>query len=94
VRSSFFAQNFSEDFLAEAMHSGGVAFPAGEVAEPFIDIEDITDVAVAALTEDGHTGRVYEVTGPQQLTLADAVAEIANATGRRIRYLTIGPARE
>ena len=89
VRSSFFAQNFSEDFLADAVRSGVVAFPAGEVAEPFIDVQDIADVAVAALTQDGHAGRVYEVTGPRLLTFADAVGEIAAATGREIRYLPI-----
>jgi uncharacterized protein YbjT (DUF2867 family) len=89
VRSSFFAQNFSEDFLADAVGRGVVAFPADEVAEPFIDIEDIADVAAAALTEDGHTGRVYEVTGPRLMTFAEAVAEIAAATGREIRYVPI-----
>ncbi len=89
VRSSFFAQNFSEDFLTDAVSSGVVAFPADEVAEPFIDAEDIADVAVAALTEDGHAGRVYEVTGPRLLTFADAVAEIARATGREIRYVPV-----
>jgi uncharacterized protein YbjT (DUF2867 family) len=59
------------------------------VAEPFIDIEDIADVAVAALTEDGHAGRVYEVTGPRLLTFAEAVAEIAAAIGREIRYVPV-----
>ncbi|WP_046468542.1 NAD(P)H-binding protein [Allosalinactinospora lopnorensis] len=91
VRSSFFAQNFSEDFLVEGVRSGAVAFPAGDVAEPFIDIEDIADVAVAALTEHGHAGRLYEVTGPRLLTFAEAIAEIAGASGRRIDYLPISP---
>ena len=54
--------------------------------EPFVDADDIADVAVAALTEDGHVGQVYELTGPRLLTFADAVAEIAAATGREIRY--------
>jgi uncharacterized protein YbjT (DUF2867 family) len=40
------------------------AAPAGDVAEPFIDADDIADVAVAALTRDGHRGQVYELTGP------------------------------
>jgi len=89
VRASFFAQNFSEDFLADAVRDGVLAFPAGDVVEPFIDAEDIADVAVAALTEDGHTGRLYEVTGPRLLSFADAVAEIATATGREIAYLQV-----
>lgn len=91
VRASFFAQNFSEDFLADAVRDGFVAFPADEVAEPFIDVDDIADVAAAALTEDGHTDRVYEVTGPRLLTFPEAVAEIAAATGREIAYLPVTP---
>lgn len=90
VRTGFIAQNFSEDVLTDAIRAGVVALPAGEVAEPFTDAEDIADVAAAALAEDGHTGRVYEVTGPRLLTFADAVAEISEATGRRIRYRPVG----
>ncbi|MCU1260408.1 MAG: hypothetical protein JWO80_3293 [Bryobacterales bacterium] len=89
VRSSWFCQNFSENFLLESVLSGEVAFPAGNVAEPFIDAEDIADVAAAALTEPGHTGQIYEVTGPRLLTFAEAVAEIAKATGREVRYLQV-----
>ncbi|WP_245921387.1 NAD(P)H-binding protein [Nocardia nova] len=86
VRCSWFAQNFSEDFLAEEIATGQVTLPADTVAEPFVDAEDIADVAVAALTEDGHTGEIYELTGPQALTFAEAVATIAAATGRAIGY--------
>ena len=61
----------------EPLRAGEVAFPAAEdLAEPFIDAEDIADVAVAALTDDRHVGQVYEVTGPRLLSWADAVAEI------------------
>jgi uncharacterized protein YbjT (DUF2867 family) len=90
VRSAFMAQNFNESFFLEPVRAGEVAFPAGEdLAEPFIDADDIADVAVAALTQDGHVGQLYEVTGPRLLTWADAVAEIARATGRPIRYLPV-----
>jgi uncharacterized protein YbjT (DUF2867 family) len=66
-----------------------VALPAGEVPEPFVDTEDIADVAVAALTEPGHANRVYELTGPRLLTFADAVAEIGRAAGRELRYIPV-----
>ena len=59
------------------------------VREPFVDVDHIADVAVAALTEHGHVGRLYELTGPRLLTFADAVAEIASATGRDLRYAQI-----
>lgn len=89
VRASFFAQNFDEgEFLGPIM-DGEVALPVGDVGEPFIDVDDIADVAVAALTEDGHTGQVYEVTGPRLLTFADAVAEIARASGREITFVQV-----
>jgi uncharacterized protein YbjT (DUF2867 family) len=64
--------------------------PAGDVGEPFVDADDIADVAVAALTEDGHAGELYEVTGPRLLTFAEAVAEIARASGRELRYARVG----
>jgi len=86
VRASWFAQNFSEAFLLEPLRQGVLALPAGDVAEPFVDVEDIADVAVAALTEAGHEGEVYEVTGPRLLTFAEAVDEIARAAGRELRY--------
>jgi uncharacterized protein YbjT (DUF2867 family) len=90
VRSSFFAQDFSEDeVFVETLRSGVLVLPAGEVAEPFVDIADVADVATAALTEDGHAGRVYELTGPRLLTFAEAVAEIAATTGREIAYLPV-----
>lgn len=93
LRCAWFAQNFSEHFLLESVVAGEVALPAGNVPEPFVDAEDIADVAVATLTEPGHLDRLYELTGPQLLTFAEAVQEIAVATGRAIHFQPIsGPA--
>ncbi len=89
LRSTWFAQNFSEDYWQEQLQAGELALPAGEVPEPFVDADDIADVAVAALTDDRHIGEVYELTGPRPLTFAEAVDEIAEATGRDIRYMPI-----
>jgi uncharacterized protein YbjT (DUF2867 family) len=93
LRASWFSQDFSEAFLLEPTRSGVIAVPAGDVAEPFVDCEDIADVAVAALTEDGHTGQTYELTGPRLLTFADAADEITKATGREVRYVPVTPER-
>jgi uncharacterized protein YbjT (DUF2867 family) len=90
VRASWFNQNFSEAHFREPLLAGELALPAGDVGEPFVDADDIADVAVAALTEEGHVGEVYEVTGPRLLTFADAVAEIARATGQELAYTRIG----
>ncbi|HTF52853.1 MAG TPA: NmrA family transcriptional regulator [Pseudonocardia sp.] len=89
VRCAFFAQNFSEKGFEEFVRAGTVALPAPEIGEPFVDAEDIADVVVTALTEDGHSGELYELTGPRLMTFADSVAEIATATGRDIDYQTI-----
>jgi uncharacterized protein YbjT (DUF2867 family) len=89
VRCAWFMQNFSEDFLLESILGGEVVLPADAQLEPFIDAEDIADVAVAALTEPGHAGQVYELTSPRLLTFADAVAEIAKAMDREIRYIPV-----
>ena len=89
LRSSWFAQDFSEHFLLDQVLSGEVALPVGSVTEPFVDAEDIADVAVAALTEDRHAGELYELSGPRLLTFAGAVAEIAQASGREIRYVEV-----
>jgi len=89
VRSSWFSQNWSESFLLGPILGGHVAMPAGEIPEPFTDVDDIADVAVAALTQDGHNGQIYELTGPQLLTFAEAVAEISIATDREIQYQQI-----
>jgi uncharacterized protein YbjT (DUF2867 family) len=89
VRSTWFAQNFSEDYWVEGIRSGELALPAGDVPEPFVDAEDIADVAVAALTDDRHIGELYELTGPRLLSFAEAVGEIAQAAGRDIRYVPV-----
>jgi uncharacterized protein YbjT (DUF2867 family) len=89
LRSSWFDQNFDEGFLVDDVRAGVVRLPVDAVREPFVHADDLADIAVAALTEDGHAGQLYEVTGPRLLTYADAVGEIAAATGRDVRFETI-----
>lgn len=90
VRASWFSQNFSSDgAFAEMVQAGRITLPAGDTPEPFVDADDIADVAVAALTGPGHVGEVIEVTGPQLLTFAEAASELSRATGRRIDYVQV-----
>jgi uncharacterized protein YbjT (DUF2867 family) len=86
VRSSFFAQNFSEGFLVDAVRAGVLALPAGEVGEPFVDADDLADVAVAALTAPDAPNRVHEVTGPRLLTFTEVAAELSAAAGHEVVY--------
>jgi uncharacterized protein YbjT (DUF2867 family) len=89
VRCAWFMQNFDENYLFEPILAGEVALPSGNVPEPFVDAGDIADVAVAALTEDGHAGHLYELTGPRLLTMEQAVGDISRATGREIRFVPV-----
>jgi uncharacterized protein YbjT (DUF2867 family) len=89
LRATWFMQNFSEDYMLEHVLSGEIRLPGGDVPTPFVDAEDIADVAVAALTDDRHVGRLYELTGPRPLTFAQAAAEIAEAAGREVRYVPV-----
>ncbi|MFH9822587.1 NmrA family transcriptional regulator [Streptomyces bobili] len=96
VQASWFSQNFSEGPLVEELRlSGGLVFPAAEgVREPFIDVRDIADVVVAALTSgDRYVRREIDVTGPRLVAWGEAVAEIAAATGRELAYRAV-PTRE
>ncbi|MFD8254252.1 hypothetical protein [Streptomyces werraensis] len=74
----------------EALRSGELLFPAGAVAEPFADVRDVAEVVVAALAGgERYAGRTPAVTGPRLLTWAEAVAEIAEATGRPLTYRAV-----
>ena len=86
VRASWFNQNFSEGEFLGMVLEGTITLPAADIPEPFVDVDDIADVAVAALTEDGHSGEIYEVTGPRMLTFTEVAQEISVAAGRAIQY--------
>jgi uncharacterized protein YbjT (DUF2867 family) len=89
VRSSWFNQNFSEDFLLPPVLSGSIALPAGDMVEPFTDADDVAAVVAAALSDPRHRGQVYELTGPRPLGFVDVAAELSRATGRTITYTPI-----
>lgn len=89
IRASWFNQNFSENYFLEPILDGTIALPLKDVKEPFVDVNDIADIAVASLTEESHDGNLYEVTGPRLLSFRDAINEIAAVTGRNIRYLDV-----
>ena len=89
VRASWFNQNFSEGAFVEMVQAGKLTLPVGDVLEPFVDVDDIAEVVVAALTEAGHAGELYEVTGPRLLTFADVANELSSATGRDINFIQI-----
>ena len=89
VRASWFYQNFSEGAFVEMVQAGQISLPAADTPEPFVDVDDIAEVAVAALIDGRHAGEVYEVTGPRLLTFADIAAELSHAVGRTITYVNV-----
>lgn len=89
VRASWFYQNFSEGAFVDMVLAGQLTLPVGDNLEPFVDADDIADVAVAALTEAGHAAEVYEVTGPRLMTFEDVAVELSEATRREIRLVPV-----
>ena len=87
VRCAMFMQNFSEGLFRDAVLSGMVSLPGpGTAVEPFLDVDDLAAVAVAALTEPGHEGGVHELTGPDLISLDEAAATLSEAAGQRVTY--------
>lgn len=91
IRPNNFNQNFSEDLWRQPLLDGRLALPMGATPEPFVDAQDIAEVAATLLTSPGHHEQVYDLSGPRALTFAEAVATIARATGRVIRYVELTP---
>lgn len=89
VRSAWFAQNFSEGYLRDPILGGVLPMPGGDIAEPIIDIDDIADVVVAALTVEGHLDERYEVTGPRLITFAEMAMVLSTTLGRPIQHIPI-----
>ena len=91
LHPNWFAQNFSEGPWRTSVLDGTLALPTGDGRTPFIDADDIAEVAVAALTEDRHSEQVYALTGPEATSFAEAIDLIAKATGRQIQYVDLAP---
>lgn len=89
VRASWFNQNFDEDFFLEPVRAGELALPTADAVEAFVDTDDIAEVVVAALTDDRHAGRTYELSGPRLMSFAEVAAELSKATGREIAYVPV-----
>jgi uncharacterized protein YbjT (DUF2867 family) len=92
LRPNWFQQNFGEGgFTAPLRDRGLLELAAADAAVSFVDTRDVAEVAATALTEDGHDGQVYEITGPRALTHADVVALLGSAAGRELRYVVLDP---
>lgn len=91
LRPTFFSQNF-KNYEGDNINQRDILFmPAGNGTAAFIDADNIAEVAALALTQDGHTNRVYELTGPETLSYHDVAALLTEVTGRTISYPNPSP---
>jgi uncharacterized protein YbjT (DUF2867 family) len=77
--------------FAPMIAQGALQVPIGEAAVSVVDARDIAAVAAAALTQDGHVGKTYTVTGPAAVTHTEIATEIGDAVGRTVRFESIPP---
>jgi uncharacterized protein YbjT (DUF2867 family) len=91
LRPNWFSQNFSEGPWLPGILAGTLSLPTGDGRTPFVDAEDIADVAVAALTEDRHSGQIYELTGPRAISFGEVADLVGKATGRTVRHVDVDP---
>ena len=89
IRASWFNQNFSEGLFRQFIVDGNIALPVTDVTEPFIDIDDIAEIAIASLTEERHRGQLYEVTGPELISFADVADKFSKHLRRTVGFESI-----
>lgn len=88
LRAAWFGQNFSEGAFLPSILEGTIALP-GAAKEPFVDAEDIADVAVACLVDASHRGRTYELTGPRLVGFDEVARTITVASGRAVSFVPV-----
>ncbi len=92
LRPNSFMQNV-ETFMSESIRAEGAFYSAsGDAKIAHVDVRDIAAVAVQALTDDSHSGKAYELTGPDALSYDEVAAELSAATGRAIAHVSLPPA--
>lgn len=91
LRPAWFNQNFSEYFLLDPVRHNMIPVPTGEGRTPFVDLDDVAAVAVAALTGPGHAGAVYDLSGPESLTFGEAAGILGDILARDIAFIDMAP---
>ncbi len=89
VRASWFNQNWSESFFLDPILSGNVALPMSDVLIPYVDADDIAEVATEVLLNDNFNGEIIEVTGPELITFKNIVTTIGKVSKRELNFFPI-----
>jgi uncharacterized protein YbjT (DUF2867 family) len=87
LRPNLFLQNIPESTIPTIDQSGNFYVDAGDARISMVDTRDVAAVATVALTEPGHTGACYEVTGPEALSYHDVASKLTEALGRETTYV-------
>jgi uncharacterized protein YbjT (DUF2867 family) len=94
LRPSAFMQNFSESHFSNQLTSirerGEIRLPSIQAPMSYISTTDIAAVAATALTEDGHEGKGYTLTGPEALSAEQVAEHISAAAGLPVRPVEVG----
>jgi len=88
VRPNLFLQNVPESTIPSIDGSGTFYVNAGQARISMVDTRDVAAVAAAVLTEPGHAGARYDVTGPEALSYADVAAKLTSVLGRQVTYVS------
>jgi len=90
LRPNYFMQNMF-NYANSISQQGAFYAPLGEGRISMVDVRDIAAVAAAVLTERGHEGKTYEVTGPEALSFGEAAQILSRVLGRKVEYVDIQP---
>lgn len=90
LRPNFFMQNLLGQ-APQIAATGSIFQPVGDARASFIDVRDIAAVAARALTEEGHEGQTYTLTGPEALSYYEVAEKLSEAAGRTITYVPVSP---
>lgn len=90
LRPNWFMQNFdSGPMFADIRATGALHLPAADASVSFVDVRDVATVGFVALTEGGHDGKAYTLTGKESLSYFRVVEELSRVSGRSISYIPI-----
>jgi uncharacterized protein YbjT (DUF2867 family) len=91
LRAGFFMQNLSTTHRQEIKKEAEIFLPAGKAKTAFIDVRDIAALAAKALTEEGHVGKAYNLTGNQALDYFEVAEIMTKILGKEITYRNPNP---
>ena len=90
LRPNWLVQNFDEDeaVFARAIREDDELYAgSGDNRVGFVDARDVAAAAVVVLTQDGHHGRAYDLTGPEALTFEQVAEVLAKTSGRPVQHV-------